>query len=157
MNSIKSSWTPVIPSKRWPKLKPSRLPSINKREQNVRSPIHIAQYRKRAMSPIQTQNISTKNWIADQNFNRSDIPSPTHKYTIEWTHEQSIINEKVRVRVQEAKLLRFTGFKSPRALILKILDNHNIWNKYELGFNNFSNEVHAPICNFENHNNSNLN
>ena len=121
------------------------MPSINKREQNERSPIHTAQYRKRAMSSIQTRNISTQNWTADQNFNSSDIPSPTHKYTIEWTHEQSIMNKKVRVRMQEAKLLRFTRFKSPRALILKILNNHNIWNKWELGSRNFTSEVNALI------------
>ena len=145
MNGIVWNGITAKQHKRLPKTKHSCLPIINKRERNGQSPISITQYRKRAMSPIQTRIISPQNRMADQSLNNSNIPSPTYKYTIECTLEQSIICEKARVRVQEAKLLRFTGFKSPRALILKILDNHNIWNKSELGINNFPKEVNAPI------------
>ena len=136
-----NSGTPVKSHKRCPNSKQSSLPTINKRERNVRSPMGIAEYQRRVVSPIQTRNLNNQEWTVDQNFNNSGITSPTFQYTIEWTEEQSIINEKARIRVQEAKLFRFTGFKSPRVLIRKIFDSQSNWGKYELDTSDSSNEM----------------
>ena len=51
----------------------------------------------------------------DRNFTNSPAI-----YTIDCTEEQAIINEKVKAKVLEAKMLRFTGFISPRILMRKI-------------------------------------
>ena len=58
------------------------------------------------------------------------------------------------MRVQEPKLLRFTGFKILRAFISKILDNHNNLNKCELGSSNFTSEVNSSIYRKEAENNN---
>ena len=46
--------------------------------------------------------------------------------TSEWTEEQTIINQKVKMRVLEARMSRFAGFKSPRILIKKLIDRTSI-------------------------------
>ena len=83
MNNIVNSGDSVNPYRRIPNAKQFSLPTVTKREQNVRSPISIAEYRKRVVSPIQTRNINTQKWTTDQSFNNSGMPSPTFQYTID--------------------------------------------------------------------------
>ena len=42
---------------------------------------------------------------------------------IQWTEEQDLINKRVRMKVIEAKMSRYAGFKSPRVLLNKLINN----------------------------------
>ena len=56
MNSIANSGDSVNPYRRIPNTKQFSLPTVTKREQNVRNPVNIAEYRKGVVSPVPACN-----------------------------------------------------------------------------------------------------
>ena len=73
--------------------------------------------------------------------------------TIELTEEQTIINEKAKMRVLEARMSRFTGFKSPRILLSKLIDHNSPNDKYDNEIMN-AHEVTDEVHKIENLKNS---
>ena len=105
------------------------------------------------MSELKTRMLSPVNTRA-RKYNSESIPpvilTPEpcrilEANTIELTEEQTIINEKVKMRVLEARMSRFTGFKSPRILLSKLIDRNSPNYKYDneiMNAHEVTDEVH---------------
>ena len=95
-------------------------------DRNVKSPTKMREYRERMISPINFRK--RKNTSAPLPLSILS-PRPSNildENTTEWTEEQTIINEKAKMRVLEARMSRFTGFKSPHILFKKLIDRMSI-------------------------------
>ena len=120
----------------------SELPSLTVKERDIRSPTKFKDLRSRMISPVSTRS---KNKSYPLPKSRRELETLTHlsPYTINSTEEQSIIHERVRMKVIEAKMSRFSGFKSPRILSKKLIDHINSSNQYEApNFSEFTDAVH---------------
>ena len=125
--------------------KQSKLPSLNGRERSNGSPTKMSEFRTRLLSPLNSRA---------RKYNSGSIPPAIltpepcrtlEANTIECTEEQTIINEKAKMRVLEARMSRFTGFKSPRILLSKLIDRSSANDQYDYDIMNASevtDEVH---------------
>ena len=84
----------------------------------------------RIISPINTRARKFKSNPLSSSILTPEPCRTLLKNTIEWTEEQSIIQEKAKMRVLEARMSRFTGFKSPRILLSKLIDQNSTSGQY---------------------------
>ena len=106
-------------------------PNLNLKERKPRSPNKIWEFKQRIVSPFTTGRrkiFSSKAVALGDQIETNDL---IHNYVTTFTEEQSIINDKVKLRVLEARMARFSGFKSPRILFNKLIDNQSNTNKYD--------------------------
>ena len=111
--------------------KQSKLPSLSGRERLICSPTKMNEFRTRMLSPVNTR---ARKYDCGSIPPAILTPEPCRileANTIELTKEQTIINEKAKMRVLEARMSRFTDFKSPRILLSKLIDHNSPNDKYD--------------------------
>ena len=103
-------------------------------KRRVWSPTKMGDLKKRMLSPIGDRVCNLSSRITRDSSSSPDSLKQINSFTTNWTREQSIIHEKVKMRVFEAKMSRFAGLKSPRVLLSKLLDNriNNDSNDYDV-------------------------
>ena len=103
--------------------KNSKLPLLSKGSRRVCSPTKMSDLKERMHSPVGDRVYNLTSRKKSSTSSNSESQNLMSSYTTQWTREQSIIHEKVRMKVIEAKMSRFAGFKSPRILHSKFFDN----------------------------------
>ena len=105
--------------------KHSKLPSLNARDQKVKSPTKMRELASRMTSPVYLRKRKNISAPIQPPILTPRLCNVLDANTSDLTEEQSMINEKAKMRVLEARMSRFTGFKSPRILINKLISRMN--------------------------------
>ena len=100
-------------------------PNLNLKERKHRSPTKIFEFKKRIVSPTTTGRLKFCSSKVVAHRDQIETNDLIHNCVAKFTEEQSIINDKVKLRVLEARKARFAGFKSPRILLNKLIDNQS--------------------------------
>ena len=101
------------------------LPFLNGRDRKVKSPTKMSELTFRMASPTYFKNRKNTSAPLPSSILTPRLRNVLNANTTQWTEEQSIISERAKIKVMEARMSRFTGFKSPRILLNKLLDQMN--------------------------------
>ena len=123
--------------------KGSQLPSIKANDKRGWSPTKMSDFKKRMVSPITTRNMTYHSTKVTPALVSPVSIDPISRYMIQWTEEQAMINDKVRLKVLEARMSRFTGLKSPRILLSKLTERENSLDQYDFDCDEPSNTTDA--------------
>ena len=88
----------------------SKLPSLNSNDRKVKSPTKMWELTSRMTSPVYLRKRKNKSTLIQPSILTPRLRNVLDANTSDLTEEQSMINEKAKMRVLEARMSRFTGF-----------------------------------------------